>query len=1056
MKKLFIKFGLFAVGCILLAEAEAAIASPRPAVNTMIGRAPVLLPGSTGLSGPTPIAQQQLGDQRCHNALPNMQTVSRCTQRYMACLRQESVCGEHFESCDNKARFNMRRVACHDRLLECPDEGINVLFGTRYQTVRSEHTIVRAICDGEERIVVRNFTPLLTTLDFQFMPNATEQNNMIAQAMMEGAQYVLANFVGACQSAMDGCIRRACQHTPHLCMNASQSPFRQEFAPIEVREGEVVTTVMQQGGAAGALGMTSFRIAPEMIRVYFDNMAVDRVAANRHIRETCRLDVGTLDACYRVANDGRSPSTGWAMDSLDVNEAFDAAMTLPMRNWGRLNEWFSQAVGNVAVACNAAAADCVRNVCGSGSIAACFGAASDRAGNITVGRLTDAVADRCRPLVSTDQNCRDLLGSADVDARTDDREIWNQVWGVVSGGQFRAENSMALGQRMTNELAGMFSQAAIRNTFLGCRAEAESCIRRECGDDFSRCYINDDTGVSASATAFNHGRATATATAAGGFDDVMARGLCLIPIKRSNICLTFFDIEFARANAGTDNYQWGGTWGGMSGALANMQWGGHTDTRSADAIMACSAHDNNEDNPRCAALEQHIFGELIADIASEARARITQRQNDAMQACIARRGPLGGNDLTFRWATRPRDNDLIFYPTFGIGSGFGDMTDERFDFTPRPQPATSNLWGAFCQVQVGIRVRDRDMANLQHNNAIARSVAYFAMGDAVTCGSWILPSVLVEISDNIREGATADLNWAQRNRGVVTALATLGAVAAGGTGGAFLGRHIGGNIDDRLHERETIRAGNANNAAYSACMRDGDTPSSNQCTRQLEELRRCREIVQANVNHVRAHSSGIAAERVIVNPNRACRFTGISGIEGANFSVNMAEIYNVTNDANAGNVVIISETDGIATCRASCDDVGIEHRPGCLRNCRLDVTDITANFAVTNGRALLSQLDQAADALNDAIMQTERVGNEVERRNFTTGMAIGGAVLGAAALGIPTGIMVNSALRTSTELAETKARDEAVQAWFDSVGNNIECIIGGERVGRFGDTIRVQ
>jgi hypothetical protein len=189
--------------------------------------------------------------------------------------------------------------------------------------------------------------------------------------------------------------------------------------------------------------------------------------------------------------------------------------------------------------------------------------------------------------------------------------MWTEVWGTGSGSAFSDTGKFGLVGKLNTELAAMFNETTVKALFMQCRNEAESCVRRECGTGYKNCYINDNNKAltdlwsgygTTTGSASSPGFLSATAQAAGGFDDVMARDLCLIPVKRSESCNAYFDIEYAKANKA--NFSSAGAWGALSGALranpstswseaSGSGWSTSADGKSqTQTVYACSALKN--------------------------------------------------------------------------------------------------------------------------------------------------------------------------------------------------------------------------------------------------------------------------------------------------------------------------------------------------------------------------------------------------------------------------------------------------------------------------------
>jgi hypothetical protein len=64
--------------------------------------------------------------------------------------------------------------------------------------------------------------------------------------------------------------------------------------------------------------------------------------------------------------------------------------------------------------------------------------------------------------------------------------------------------------------------------------------------------------------------------------------------------------------------------------------------------------------------------------------------------------------------------------------------------------------------------------------------------------------------------------------------------------------------------------------------------------------------------------------------------------------------------------------------------------------------------------------------------------------------AIAGAALGAAGAALGIGIS-----KTALDIKYEKAENEAIKEWMEAVGEHIQCYLGGEELGSYGDTISI-
>ncbi|MDR3208782.1 MAG: hypothetical protein LBT45_02945 [Rickettsiales bacterium] len=993
MRKLFI-------GVFMLAAAPALAASMqqptgRPSAAARAGTASLMRFPTAGL---LPTASVTANDARCENPLPDQLTAGRCIQKYMACLKQDSVCGEHFESCDTKSRFNGKRIFCQDKLQECPDDGITVIYGT---TVTSTSTT--AVCDGETKTVARTFVPALNAIDFAYNGSSAEQSNQIAQAIYDGAQWAATNASTACMNAADGCIKRACQNSAFKCVISD--------ALNEDKYTEIATNVVLDTGGATSQA-TSYRVSPSMVEQYAKNMAYTGDQARNYIKGACKTDIGTNKFCYLLANSKAPKDDSWTIDDFEVDLVYNEIMTGSMNrlaaNQNKILEWMARGVGTAIDACKSTAKNCVQSACGSGSLAACYGSALDGSNAISIEQIA-TIGPKCTGIINADQNCLDLLVDKDEGPSA---AIWEKVWGTQADGYVGA---FGLVGQLNTQLAQMFNETAVKNLRKQCQNEAEACVRRECGDKFTSCYINDkwltnnDGGASATygTSLMNNGIANATSNSAGGFDEVMARSLCMIPVKKSETCQSFFDIQYAKSAKNGTSDSWGTSFS------VGSTW------NSAGADTSCTVTENYQqtvENPdetvtmqdaerqkmaKCSKQELTIFNDLIADIGQTARAQLTKEQNTLKNQCENHRNA-ASIGKTYIWVKKPGINDGILdnYSNDGLLSS---------------QDPTADLWGAFCQVQVDVYSDDQKIQQLfEDSSRSTRMSAYFSLGDAIMCGSWLKQSDLDKIEAYIKveayEKADNERSWASQNAGLIAGL--IGGVA-GAVGGGFVGNKIGGMIADNREEKPEY--------------------TDDQIAAYKNALRNCREEFEKGEKIARDNKW-----KVDGNSN-LCYFDGVKGIQGAETPI---IIYNIEKG---------DDYEKLSVPNGDTDIKFTGSQNACVITANLN-TPKRADDCSTQTGGVKGLLDAAEEALRK-YEKPDAEKDKAKTKAIATGI---GAGVGGLALGLGAGFMTKSIADRSFEVEKLKAGDAAVAAWFNIVGSKIKCKVGGKTVGSYGDVVELK
>ncbi|MCL2737750.1 MAG: hypothetical protein FWE17_02725, partial [Alphaproteobacteria bacterium] len=589
---------------------------------------------------------------------------------------------------------------------------------------------------------------------------------------------------------------------PHKCLG------RQFLLPQVADIAGLASDETERTHAGIATERARFVVPPTLVRNYAENMLWEDANVMQYLRAECGSEIGTNEHCFRLANPN---SRFGSSDQFEANLAFDTVMTgeINRRAWvqARSIEWLAAAVAEVVTSCELAIEDCVKNTCGFGSMASCYGRARNRDGlvNLAAGTVNDEIARICRPQIAENQHCRDLRPAGESATA-----VWTHFWGAGA-------ESTRLSARLSSQLQNAFSETGKANMRRACQTAATACVRQECGNDFTRCLVrgaDDDTGR----REFNNdGRPIIAGAQAGGFSQDMARGLCMLTVKEIRACNDWFDIQFAES-AMTESGQWGALDSWTAGRDARNAWGGDNRTHvcvlermpmieaEVQAIgdmrmfrnlgVAARRADVSENDFGCAMQGRRIFDELIADIAAEAQQRLIVAANEAKNQCLDRNRVRGLQD-NFVWANVSDLRDR-FNPVQGIL-----VQDIR---------PTADIWDGFCAVRITMNSDDTILNNHLSGVMASRNVRYFSVGDAAVCGSWMSQSDLESLEDAVRAAnpqSRVQKGTSGRWMGAITG------ILGGGAGGIAVGNMIG------------------NAGARDNCTTRGGTSACNMCGHQI-------------------------------------------------------------------------------------------------------------------------------------------------------------------------------------------------------------------------------
>ena len=921
--------------------------------------------------------------------IENMYDDQTCVKRYTNCLKRDEVCGENFELCSSTRSFKKQALNCDSHLSRCAMSGVRKMFG---DNVKSK-AMGGLLNDSNGQAL---------TID-----KLSSVGGSIATLIDEGSDYVAANAVSSCYKKVDACIAGACKKNPLRCI-----------------EGTSVAAVQAaQGVSGGALGSD--------LADSGDTLNASQI--NRYLRSTCADEIGGLDACH-ITYFGKKPKASDLTNPEIMDEVFvmahnDRKSTLESKIQGFLQEFDKSAKDK----CQDTVMKCVMRTCGGGSGAACYSKVFSTAGENTInGAQTYAEIERgCSAIANTDPNC--LYAYQDV-AGGEYSYMYATEDAFTTLFPKKATNSgdpIGLVAALNSSLSLNYNDAAIANMKKQCQTVATSCVRSLCGSDYVNCYRN-RTDVMSSLTkttgdgsdAFNK----SMNKVGGVLDYTIVLGLCSETVKNASVCEEHLAIEKAKVKSADSEYvqAWGGQdtvrggWYDAGGAVAIQgQDAIHKKDENGNAMCKnnvgvegiCNTVDAGGavyDQPVVIGYETYVqsqateslFQDLLYDLEKEAQAKynakLTKEQNDCFAANNG--GIMGQNELgsTYMWAKLKSNKVPADYSSQGLKSN---------QFV-----ASNELYGSFCRAKVTIHSDDINILNALNGTLVTKgadgnfasksiinkdwATRYFAIGDTFVCGSWIPQQALMEIANAVGENARADKEASQpKIKGWMTALGAVGL----GTGGAFLG--------------DAIQDGNA----FSGLL---DKPKAKKSS-DAEKLRKnCQTYFDS------ARSSVLS-----VIPKG--KFASESG-DAVDASARKG--YNLLVD---NGVSLMNGSDSVWTTYT--DKLGAYNK-------------LTSTTAATNDTSTESQGTELKSAIDALYAKCAEIKTDSEKENNWFKQH-GGTVIGAG-VGAIGGGLLGYYITDAVQKAELdKAQQAAIEEFMTNVGSKIQCYIGSELVGTYGQPV---
>ena len=947
-----------------------------------------------------PLDGSVLGQLIIGAGITNKLTTEQCVKRYTNCLQRDDVCGADFELCTDKKPFKKQALLCDSTLQRCQSEGKNQLFGS----VANANTLNP---DNDSRLGIM---------------------------IKEGGDKAALNAVKTCHKVVDTCIYNACVKNPWRCVegiNLSKIYLADVVGGGTMMENDVIYANDSQNDAS-------------TIRRMLKAQCLSTIGANKYCHMTYRLtstvsdrdvmDVDNQEDVFSQAYSDRKaailPRVQEALKKFDTNaknSCLETIKSCAMRSCG----------GGLGSVCykqaKSSSASCVNDNNGDtlvlgGSNALVLGSATVSAAPISAinkslsfststannpvhvnGDATyNDIYAGCEAIVNADANCQ-YAAASDTDAgyeyafTGDDASTFNLLFPRCNAG---ADKIGAVGT-LNSILATSYNDAAIEKMKKQCQTVALSCVKSMCGKDYVNCYRNRTDIISGSYDTGAHKFDRSMNKMGGVLDYNIVQGLCMNTVKNSSVCEEHLKV----ATAEFRNTRDGNTWGDATSVRdawkdANTtKLDDNSDMNSvivacgpsmgdqvlATAVSAFTDHDMDctgtmepvngscdevmDPDTGCIynqpitvfqseyVLEngaKTLFQQLLADVEKEAQAKYNAKLTKEQNVCLSNNngGIMGSTDngSTFMWVKLKGSKVPKTYQSKGL--------------TAKQFIASNDLYGSFCRARVTVMSDDKDIQDMLTSEGGA-SVAYFAVGDSFTCGSWISNKTLEAISRKVGAREVCNQGYGRWENGeckdkklsvkenIAYAWGTVAPALAGGAIGTALTES--GTIAGLLNKSELKQSGS-------------DTAKDKQ--------KKCKSY---------ASSASTASEEALCETYLQLAKGMCDDIGGTKCDITS------------------SETNKLTKCRAEAKAVGIACENATVSDAKKD--------------------DQSAKAARIAVPIA--------------------ATLGAGALGA--GITA-SVIKQKKE----NIRNEAAQKWLDEIGEHIQCYLGTDELGTYGDVVSIE
>ncbi|MBO7042802.1 MAG: hypothetical protein J6W08_02960 [Alphaproteobacteria bacterium] len=1029
--------------------------------------------GTTTVRTATSSTTSYLGDQEC-------------LDKYTDCIKGTDACGANLEECTTRVLFHAQMPKCLNVLYQCSAAGVNQLFGTSsisalsnatYKTVGGAQEIddytypaagsaLYIMIDGAAQAnkltkdqCVRRYTNCLKRDDIcgNDFELCTEQKEFRKQAVLcdstlsrcqndaktelfgsvanadslspngnarlktmidDGAALAAKNAVLTCEKVVDNCLYNACVKNPWRCVAGTNT--------------KVIDTADFVAGGIADLNVSA------NARVETSDTRTD-AQVRQMFKAQCLSKIGSNKYCH-MTHFAKIPSDKDLVD-IDLQEEVFALAYSDRKNAvnTKIQEVLKKFDKDAKDKCVDTIKSCAMRSCGGGLGSVCYKLSGSAQNGTHINgndETYNEVKSGCEAIVNADANCQYAAASSDTDSvytySYTDQTTFDTLFPKLS--ESTADPIGAIGT-LNAILATSYNDAAIEQMKKQCQTVVLSCVKSMCGKDYENCYRartdilsgSYDTGVSRFDKSMNK--------MGGVLDYNIVQGLCMNTVKNSTICEEHLKVATAETRREQDSASWGNGDGQYSSVRDAWKDANTTSSPNADVLVACAVSEANAqlnencikgstmkpedgakacigvmDEAGCLYTEPvyqmysefvlengatSLFQTLLADVEKEAQAKYNAKLTKEQRVCLSNNsgGIMGSTDTGSTFMWVKIKSGKV--PNSYVTNG---LSAKQF-------VASNDLYGSFCRAKITLLSDDKDIQEVLTNYGV--NTAYFAVGDSFTCGSWIKSSDLQKISDEVGERELCKQGYGKWVDGkcdgsklstkekLTYAWATIAPALAGGA--------IGMGLTESGLISKVMTKGNEKNGVSQETI----DKWSEKCESRAQEA---------------ANRADAAAK----NTSDYSKFK--SEVEYAN--------------AAAG------------TAYTACSKMGMSEKDGCKKlSIKYKTEDSggstvlkNATDAKTDAEAFKTNMEFLKSACADYVGEGGENGKAIKAARIAVPIAttLAGGALGAG--------ITASVIKTKKE----NIKNEAAQKWMDEVGSHIQCYVGGEEVGTYGDVVTIE
>ena len=999
-----------------------------------------------------------LGQMITGAKLANQYDTAQCVKRYTSCVKKDSVCGNDFELCTTPTEFKKQSVFCMSTLARCQSEGLIELFGSTNTTI------------------------------------APSADSRLGTAISEGAALAAVNAVSTCYKVADQCILNACGSNPNKCIVDSNNTLA--TIADAINNGKTITT--------DDLIAATDLVSSSDVSGYIKNSCMDTIGGNKY--------------CYATfIGNGQMPTNAQLRDEDNRDEVFSEAYSARMNSAmkQKIQDLANKFDTRAKDKCSETIKTCAMRSCGGGLGSVCyslvFGSNGEKSinGKATYGDIKTA----CEAIVNTDSNCQYAAAATNSALYTYnyiDNSAFTTLFPEYTAGGPDPIGAVAV---LNASLSTSYNDAAIAQMKKQCANTAISCVKSMCGTDYVNCYRNRTDVLS---NTYNTGAAgfdKSMNKVGGVLDYTIVTGLCINAVKNASVCDEHLKIEaYKLSNPNSDLVS---AWGGSSnprdawldsakGITAVRQDNSVTigctsitggDNCDSTSIEACDYVDGDGclyDQPVTQTWDEYsvsqsannLFQEVLMDIEKEAQAKYNAKLTKEQNTCLAQNngGIVGANEngSTYLWVKLKSNKIPKDYASKGLQT--------------KNYVTSNDLYGSFCRARVTVTSDDKAIQDVLSDKA----TAYFAVGDTFTCGSWIDQKTLDKITAAVGEQAAKEAGKGSAKEKAALAWSTIGGALGGGALGFFgmdaiqtKGGSLGGLLDGKGISKTQAAESDAKKcldevdlarSAYSLSLNGTEANKVAQFSKAIDHANKAKRY---------ARSAGASVSGVDFVPLNGYN-AGTAGVYAWSYSLTTF-VDNVNNSiqsstadnknaavqavARAQNILNIAPTsagdlrardlyqalnNAVNSCRSigACQDVSfnvpvlVESRDSDNLVTYPEYISVSvaaqSSSHVTNNDDAYGTFVTNISTVEEACQKLFDGEDEEARKSRRTKNLIAGAA--TSAIGAALGIGIS---KTVLDIKYENAANEAVKLWMEEIGDHIQCYIGGEEAGSYGDVVSI-